>query len=166
MDKNCIIRKVLELQGGIACKCLPCYLARGTTSMPQNPTARIANKIVLLRLHFGDVFVLRDHFQMSSLRVREYLGRMVEVEMELMTLGAFLGMVRYGVVNRFETDDMICVCGTDGVLICVSQEMVRHLFAIGIFRLLLRMHCNPIYALLAIVCSAEVDWNVTGIEWF
>lgn len=48
---------------------------------------------------------------MSGSTVRQNLGRMAEVEIELTNLGAFLRTVRNGVVNRFGTSNMTRVWG-------------------------------------------------------
>lgn len=44
--------------------------------------------------------------------------------------------------------------------------MVRQWFALGIFRVLLRMHSNLILALLAIARLVEIDWKSTGVKCF
>lgn len=61
-----------------------------------------------------------NYIRTSSSRVREYLGGMTEVEKESTTLVAFIRTVRHWVVNRLARDDMICIFGNDGLLICVS----------------------------------------------
>lgn len=63
-------------------------------------------------------------------------------------------------------ENVIRVCGNDRVLINFSQGMVRQRFAMDIFRVLCRIHFNPILSLLAITRLADVDWKATGVEWF
>lgn len=53
--------------------------------------------------------------------------------MELTTLGAFLRTLRHGDVNRQVPGDMTRVCGDAGVLIRVSQIIVRPWFQTGFF---------------------------------
>lgn len=60
---------------------------------------------------------LVDHFRMSNSKVRERLGCIAEVEIELTTLGAFLWTVRHGLVSRLAPDEMTRVCGDDGALV-------------------------------------------------
>lgn len=109
---------------------------------------------------------LADHLRMSVSTVGEHLGLIVEIEIELKPLGAFLETVCHQVFNRLSKDDMNCVCGYDGVLIRAFQSMVRQCFAMGIFSVFRRIHCNPILALLAIALLAEVDLDASGAEWF
>lgn len=86
--------------------------------------------------------------------------------MELTILSAFLRIVLHGVVSRLAPDAMTRVCGEGGVLIRASQEMTRKFFEMGIFRVFRRMHCNPIFGLLAIAILAEGDWDFIGAECF
>lgn len=103
---------------------------------------------------------------MSGSRVREDLGRMAVIEIELMTLGAFLRKVLHRVVNRLATDNTTRVCGNGDVLIRVSQGTFRQWFATGFFRVLRGVHCNPTLASLAVARLAELDCDATGVEWF
>lgn len=93
---------------------------------------------------------LANHLSMFGARVWAHLVRATEVELELTTLGSFLRTVRRGVLNRSATEDMNRFCDNDDVLFLVSQGMVRQWLAMGIFRVLRSMHCNPILALLVI----------------
>lgn len=70
-------------------------------------------------------FSLASHLRMSGLRVHERLDRIAEVEIELTTLGGVLRAVRHVVVNRLPMEDISCVCGNDGVLSSVSQDVDR-----------------------------------------
>lgn len=103
---------------------------------------------------------------MSGSRLCEHLGRMAKVMIELATLGWLLRVARLGVVNCLAPSVMTYVCGKDGSHIRVSQCMVCQWFAMSIFSLLRRLHCNLILALLAIARIAGIDWNAIGIEWF
>lgn len=47
-----------------------------------------------------------------------------------------------------------------------SSVSPKEWFSIGIFRVLRRMHCNPIFAPLAIARLAEVSWDAIGVESF
>lgn len=81
-------------------------------------------------------------------------------------LHSLLQTVRYKVVNRLTQEGMTHVCRGDGVLIQVCQYMARKWSDMGMFRVLRRTHCNPIFALLAIARFVEVDWDATGVDWF
>lgn len=50
---------------------------------------------------------------------------MAKVEIELATLGKFQRAGHHRVVNCLAMDDMILICGNDGVLIRVSKGIVR-----------------------------------------
>lgn len=102
--------------------------------------------------------------RMSGLKVPEHLGRISIIKIEVMTLVAFLQTFRYGVISRLALDDMTCVCCEVCVLVWVAQGTVRKWFEVGIFRVLRRMHYNPISAILVIACLAEVDWKATAVE--
>lgn len=80
---------------------------------------------------------------------------MVELERELATIGAFLRPVRYGFINRLVMDKKDCIGGIDGDNFHSSQGMVRKLFALRIFRILLHIHFNRILDLIEIPCLAE-----------
>lgn len=86
--------------------------------------------------------------------------------MELATLGALLRMVSYVVVNRLATEGMARIGGFDGIIISVSQGVIRQWFAMGIFHVLRSMYFNAIFALLVIAWVVEVGWDATGVEWF
>lgn len=101
---------------------------------------------------------------MSGTRVCEHVGHMAEIAMKLTTLGVFLRMVRHGVVNMLPTEDMIRNGDSDGVLIRVSQDMIRQWFGSDIFCVLRRMCCNLILSLTAIARIAEADWDGTRME--
>lgn len=60
---------------------------------------------------------LADEIRMSWSKVRENLDRIVEVEIELATLGAFLRTVRYEVVSLLAPDNITRICGEDDVFI-------------------------------------------------
>lgn len=74
-----------------------------------------------------------DHLRSSGLKVREYLGRMAEVEIEMSTLGAFLRTVRRKVFNCSAMDNMTRVYGSNGVLIPVFRGTFHHGFATATF---------------------------------
>lgn len=93
---------------------------------------------------------------MLGSKVREHLSHIAKVDIALTTLGAFLRTVRDGVVSRLAPDDMTCVGGEGGVLIRVSQEMIRKRFEMGMYSVMCRMHRKPIFALLVIGRLAEV----------
>lgn len=68
---------------------------------------------------------IADHLRLSSSKVCEYLGRIVEDEIEPKTLGGFLQTVCRGAVNHLVTEDITRICGNDGFLIRVFQVLFR-----------------------------------------
>lgn len=60
---------------------------------------------------------------------------------------------------------MTRVCGAGSVFVRGAQIKGRIGFEMGIFRLLRRMHCNSILAILATARLAEIDWEATDVEW-
>lgn len=101
--------------------------------------------------------------------VQTFRGRYVcmeEIEIELTTLSSLLWTARQGVASPLVTGDMILVCGSNDVIIRVSQDTIRQWLAMDIFRMLHRMRWRPFLALLAIARFAEVDTDITDTERF
>lgn len=74
----------------------------------------------------------------------------MEVEVEVTALGAFLQTVCRGMISRLVPDNMTRVYVEGTVLIRVAQGMFRRWVEMGHFRVLCRMQCNPIQAILGI----------------
>lgn len=66
---------------------------------------------------------------MLSSKVREHLGRIAEIKIDLITLGVFLRTIGQGVVNCLDLDVMTRICGDDSVLIRSFQSMIRTCFS-------------------------------------
>lgn len=105
-----------------------------------------------------------DHLHISGSIVRELLGRIVEVKTELTTRLAFLWTVCHRVVSRLALDDMSHVCGEGGVLIRVSQDMIRKRFEMNTICVLRRMHCDPLLAPLPNACLVEAHMYFTAAK--
>lgn len=93
---------------------------------------------------------LADHLPMCGSKVQEDLVCIEEFKILFMTHCALLQSVCHEGVNRQVPDDVTHVCSKDGVLIQVSQGVVQKSFDMGISRVLRRMHCTPVLAVLAI----------------
>lgn len=61
---------------------------------------------------------------MSGTRVREHLGYMADVEVELKMIDGFLRTASYGVANRLGTEVVTRISGNDGVRIRVCQGTI------------------------------------------
>lgn len=86
--------------------------------------------------------------------------------MKLTSPGAFLRTLHHEFFNRLAMEYINFVRCDGGVLISDFREMVCQWFPIGIFRVLRRMHCTRILALLVIARLAEIDWDAISVEWF
>lgn len=75
-------------------------------------------------------------------------------------------MARHEIVNPHAANGLAPICGKGGVSIPVFQGKGRHWFLMGIFSVLICMHCISILDLLAIAPFEELDRNETGVEWF
>lgn len=69
-----------------------------------------------------------DQLRTTGSKDQQHLGRIVEVETELITLGGFLRTVCRATVSGPAADDMARVCGEGVVFISVSQSMFRMWF--------------------------------------
>lgn len=107
-----------------------------------------------------------NHLRKSGSNVRKNLSHIAEIEIEVTKLGAFPLTIHYGVISRLSPDDMTHFCGDGGVIVQVAQGIFQKWSEMCIFRVLRSSDCNPILVILAIVCSAEVDWEATAVEWF
>lgn len=105
---------------------------------------------------------LADLSGFSRPRIRNEIGRMAKVGIEVMILDAFLWTVRHSVVTRLATDYGTLVYGKDGVLIRVSHSTVLRCFSMGIFSVLRSIYCDPVLAFWAIAWIAEVDWDTAS----
>lgn len=79
---------------------------------------------------------LADHLRLFCTKVRTHMRRMAEVVMKLITLGMFMRIVCHGAVSQLASEDLARTGGNNGVLLCVSQDIIRQEFAVGIFRVL------------------------------
>lgn len=109
---------------------------------------------------------LADLLRQSGANVWEHLGCVAKVEMELTTLGMFLQTLLHRVMTSLTPDNVTRFCGYDCVLIRASKGTICFWFAMGIFRVLCRIHCNPMLVLLAIDRLAEFDRDAKSVGCF
>lgn len=108
-----------------------------------------------------------NQLQSGSAPVRDFLQKVSEVELDVVTLGAFLRCVRYGPSERLAYSSTIAGCADNGVLLRVSLSTIKSWYKLGLLRLIRDMEVDPVLAFLAVGCLTEVGWSAMGDQvWF
>lgn len=85
--------------------------------------------------------------------------RIAKAEYVVLSHGAFLRAVQYGLMSCFAHDHMKSACAAQGALLRVPWVLVGEWFRYGIFEILKDMKVDPVLALLATGRAAEAYWN-------
>lgn len=84
------------------------------------------------------------------------------MELSILFFGVFLRAVHIGLLKRLSFSRMNDECDGQGVLMRVSDAMVKEWFDFGISWLIDRIHVNSILAFVAVAYLCKGDWDALG----
>lgn len=85
----------------------------------------------------------------------------------ILALGAFLRTVCNGGIGRLAFDSLVEGCRGYDTLLPMPDLLVEQWFSFGLLRCIRDMAIEPVMAMVAVACVAEIDWSAQPEqEWF
>lgn len=98
---------------------------------------------------------------------RDLVQTIAEFEYHLMSLGALISCVRYGLIGLLVYRRMVFDWIGGGAVLHVHLGSIKSGYAVGICRLIQNMAVDPMLALVAIGQLTEIDWKaLEDQDWF